>query len=77
MTDSAAYSSPSGTDAPAHESDAPHDEHHVHVYETSGIAEGNARVPLWFTVVIASLLAFFVVYIAIQWNAQTTTAHPK
>jgi hypothetical protein len=65
------------TTAAAHAAEAPHDEHHVHVYETSGIAEGNARVPLWFLLVMLSLFAFFVGYIVIQWSAQPTSAQAK
>jgi hypothetical protein len=57
--------------------DAPHDEHHVHVYETSGIAEGNARVPLWLVAVMVTLFAFFFGYIVIQWSAQPTSARAK
>jgi hypothetical protein len=54
-----------------------HDEHHVHVYETSGIAEGNARVPRWLVAVVVTLLSFFVWYIATQWSAQPSTARMK
>ena len=35
----------------------------VHLYEESGIEEGNRRVPLWLTLSILSLLLFFVWYI--------------
>ena len=52
-----------------------HDEHHVHVYETSGIAEGNARVPIWVTAAIVSLFAFFGWYVWSQWSAQPSSAH--
>jgi hypothetical protein len=76
MTDSLAQPIRSDSTS-AHESDAPHDEHHVHVYPTSGIAEGNARLPLWFVAVIGSLLLFFVGYIVVQWNAQPSSAHAK
>ncbi len=63
--------------AAAHADEAPHDEHHVHVYQTSGIAEGNAKVPLWLTAVNVSLFAFFVGYIALQWGAQPSSAQAK
>lgn len=51
-----------------------HDEHHVHVYETSGIAEGNARVPIWVTAAIVTLFAFFGYFVVTQWHAQPSTA---
>jgi hypothetical protein len=52
-------------------------EDHVHVYETSGIAEGNRRVPTWLKVVFVGLLVFWVGYIVVQWNAQPGTAKFK
>jgi uncharacterized protein YqgC (DUF456 family) len=54
-----------------------HDEHHVHVYEHSGLREGNARVPLWLLVAIVSLFGFFAWYVASQWGAQPSTARMK
>jgi hypothetical protein len=54
-----------------------HDEHHVHVYETSGISEGNARVPRWFVAVILALFGFFAYYVVTQWSAQPSTSRMK
>jgi hypothetical protein len=55
----------------------PHDEHHVHVYEHSGVREGNARVPRWLLAVVVALFAFFAWYVASQWNAQPSSARTK
>lgn len=52
-----------------------HDEHHVHVYETSGIAEGNAKVPRFLLAVIVALFSFFVWFVVHEWSAQPSTAH--
>jgi hypothetical protein len=71
-----APTTPVPTTASATHADAPHDEHHVHVYE-SGISEGNARVPWWLTAVILSLLAFYVYYLVAFRDAQPSTAHVK
>ena len=57
--------------------DDTHGPDHVHLYETSGIAEGNKRVPLWLTVVFLGLLVFFLGYIFLNWNAQPSTARFK
>ncbi len=46
----------------------------VYVYETSGIAEGNARVPLWLLAAILSLFSFFAYFIYTYWHAQPSTA---
>lgn len=35
----------------------------VHVYEGTGIEEGNARVPAWYLCVMLGLGIFFVVYL--------------
>ncbi len=64
------------TTTPAQDEGA-HDEHHVHVYETSGIAEGNARVPRWLVAVVLALFGFFAWYVVSQWSAQPSTAHVK
>ena len=40
---------------------APHDEE-VHVFEGTGIEEGNAPVPKWYLGVVVILVAFFIVY---------------
>ena len=42
-------------------SSAPHDEE-VHVFEGTGIEEGNAPIPRWYFLVVAVLGIFFVVY---------------
>ena len=70
---------PASADSPvAHDlADEVHDEHHVHVYETSGIAEGNARLPRWFVVFLVTLFGFAVWYVATQWSAQPSTARTK
>jgi hypothetical protein len=72
------------TNPPAAKSpDAPHggygDAAHAdaYVYETSGIAEGHASVPKWLIAVILALFAFWVGYVATQWNAQSSSAQPK
>ena len=39
------------------------DNEEVHVFETAGIEEGNASVPGWLWLVIATLSIFAVVYI--------------
>jgi hypothetical protein len=57
--------------------DEQHGPDHVHVYETSGIAEGNKRVPKWLVVVFLSLLVFYFGYIVLHWNAQPGTAKFK
>lgn len=54
-----------------------HDESHIHVYETSGIAEGNARVPRWLLAVVITLFGFFAYYVATQWSAQPSTARVR
>jgi N-terminal domain of cytochrome oxidase-cbb3, FixP len=41
-----------------------HGEEEVHVYETSGIEEGNKPVPKWLYFVMAILLVFAVTYIS-------------
>jgi hypothetical protein len=46
----------------------------VHVYQPSGIREGNAALPLWFVVTMVALIAFHFWYMATQWNAQTSSA---
>lgn len=51
-----------------------HDENDVYVYETSEIAEGNARVPLWLLAAILSLFSFFGYFIYTYWNAQPSSA---
>lgn len=53
------------------------DEHDVHLYETSGIREGNARVPLWLLGVIVTLFAFFAYFLVTQWNEQPSSAQTK
>lgn len=63
--------------ASAHDEEAPHGDDHVHTYETSGIMEGNLRVPRWLLAVVIALFGFFVWYIASQWGAQPTTARMK
>jgi len=73
-TASPSADSPVAHDAAEHEV---HDEHHVHVYETSGIAEGNAKLPRWFVAVLVTLFAFAAWYIATQWSAQPSTARMK
>lgn len=55
----------------------PHGEDDVHVYETSGITEGNKKVPLWLTVSLLALLVFWVAYIVVNWHAQPSTAQFK
>ena len=40
-----------------------HDDHDVHIYEGTGIEEGNARVPKWYLGVILILATFAVVYL--------------
>jgi hypothetical protein len=35
----------------------------IHVYEESGIEEGNRPVPFWFAIVALALLAFFGWYV--------------
>jgi hypothetical protein len=57
--------------------DAPHDEHHVHVYEHSGLREGNAKVPLFLIAAIVALVGFFAWYIVSQWSAQPSTARVR
>ena len=54
-----------------------HGPDHVHLYETSGIAEGNARVPRWLVAAILSLFGFAAYYIAAEWNAQPSSARLK
>jgi hypothetical protein len=47
----------------------------VHVYEESGIEEGNRRVPRWYAIVALSLLAFFVWYVVTNFTGvQANTA---
>ena len=59
---------------PGVHSDVNHDESDVYVYESSEIAEGNARVPLWLLAAILTLFAFFAFFIVTYWNAQPSTA---
>jgi hypothetical protein len=54
--------------------DEPHGPDDVHLYETSGITEGNRRVPTWLALVFLALIVFFFGYILLQWNAQPGTA---
>jgi hypothetical protein len=56
------------------EQDMAHGPDHVHLYETSGITEGNRRVPTWLVVVFVSLIVFYFAYILLHWNAQPGTA---
>jgi hypothetical protein len=65
------------TDPYAPESSEPHGEDHVHLYPTSGIREGNARLPKWFVVAMLSLFAFFAWYVVTQIDAQPSTARIK
>ena len=51
-----------------------HGESDVYVYETSEIAEGNARVPLWLLAAIVTLFSFFAYFIVAYWNAQPSSA---
>ena len=46
----------------------------VHVYEGTGIEEGNARVPLWYIGVAASLVVFFIVYLCLYLRGAQPTA---
>ena len=64
-------------DVPSSGGDEVHDERHVHVYETSGIAEGNARLPRWFVAFLVVIFSFAAWYIATQWSAQPSTARMK
>jgi hypothetical protein len=49
-----------------HDGDVTHETHggeHVHVFEESGIEEGNKPVPKWYVAALLVLGVFFVVYI--------------
>jgi hypothetical protein len=47
----------------------------VHVYEGTGIEEGNAPVPKWYIAVFCILVAFFIVYmVRYLHGAQPSTA---
>ena len=55
-----------------------HGEHDVHVFESVGIQEGNARVPRWYMLAMALLVAFCAVYIATYlFGAQPSAAEFK
>ena len=47
----------------------------VHVYEGSGIEEGNAPVPRWYFLVAAILVTFYIVYLCrYMFGAQPSAA---
>jgi hypothetical protein len=53
-------------DDPTHAGDTTHETHggdHVHVFEESGIEEGNKPVPKWYVAALIGLGIFFVVYV--------------
>lgn len=55
-----------------------HAEHDVHVFESVGIQEGNARVPRWYVLAMALLVGFCAVYIATYlFGAQPSAAEFK
>lgn len=55
-----------------------HGEHDVHVFESVGIQEGNARVPRWYVLAMALLVGFCAVYIATYlFGAQPSAAEFK
>ena len=50
----------------------------VHVYEGSGIEEGNAPVPRWYFLVAAILVVFYIVYLSrYLFGAQPSAAQLK
>ena len=54
-----------------------HGPDHVHLYATSGIHEGNARVPRWLLAILISLFCFYGYYLVSNWNAQPSSARVK
>jgi hypothetical protein len=52
-----------GTDTGPEPAPAPHDPD-VHVWEGTGLEEGNGKVPRWYLLVVAILAVFFVAYLA-------------
>lgn len=54
-----------------------HGPDHVHHYATSGIDEGNARVPRWLMAILIALFSFAAYYIVSNWDAQPTSARVK
>lgn len=72
-------STPESAPAAAHAHGAAgHGDGDVHVFESVGIEEGNARVPRWYLLAMALLVGFCAVYIATYlFGAQPSAAEFK